>query len=878
MTFESTFPWLWALLFAGFLILNFRQRRANISPLRLYGSFAFRSLVGLSLLLAYANPVHTFTRLGQQCILFLVDQSASISEAGHRRAFDFIRTLNSLKRADDTAGLIAFAGETEVSIPPTSDFEMRRPATLAQADVTDITGAIESGLRTFPSESIRTIVLFSDGNENVRDARALIETARQQKVRIHTVPLERHTGLAWGIEKLFIPSQVNVGERFRVRALMTNQSNQPVQATLIMRKDGQPIKRETGVLLPPGATPVTMDYKLDVPGVHAFDLQVIYETGVVSHAPPAFIDAAGMPHVLIVSPERTGRFFGQVIQNRSFLIDEQTDLPDGLEQFLDYDCIILNDVPRTDLSDAALQALQTYVQDFGGGLVTIGGGTENSLEAFAGTRLEDLMPVELAQRHSINKKRRDFALMLLIDRSGSMDGEKIEMAKAAAINAIKGLEPGDSIGIIAFDDQAHTLVDLTVLEADKTPILDTVRRLTTGGGTDARHALVEAFRIFSSKKINIRKHLILMTDGITTQRQLLDITRRVAEKDVTISTIAIGEDANIPILEQIRQIGQGAFHLVTNVSQLPRIVVGDMGEQVKEADDIEEKFIPEFFHPSPILTGIKQDDIPSLKGYVASTLKIAATKPLMTNFKNTEDPILAHWYYGLGRSTAMMTGVTSAWSDEWIRWKNFGKLWEQIIRWTMRTRAEDAPYFSIYHDGNRLHIQVEWGQNQQATSSIKGTLRLPDEQLISSTFNRINNTTFEGTFAVSDSGMAQLALFEEGRDDRSMWFGRVYLPALPAVERPSEELDGRSADYRLLQDLSHATNGLFDPLPREVIQAPESTTQSTSYRNPLLILAMILFLSDVALQRLTLSREVMAQQIRLNKNKLMIYLKKRYVR
>lgn len=877
MAFEMPFPWLWGLAACLLLVLIYRKQPEGMAAGRIRTSLVMRALMILCILFAYANPIHTSSLPGRQCILFLIDKSDSISEAGQQRALNFMRSVHQVMGENDQAGMLTFADQAELIIPPTTYYEIRRPPTPAKTDATDITDALEAGFRTFPEGSIRTLILMSDGNETTRSARALIESARRQNVRIHTLPLERNAGLAWGIEKLFAPSRVNIGERFRVRALLTNQSNQSVRADITLRKDGVPIKTETGLVLAPGATAVTLDYKLDETGVHAFDLQVDYETGGTSHAQPVFVDAAGMPKVLLVSPESGGRFFEEVIESRAFVIDAEDRLPGRADQFLDYDCIILNDVPRADLSDSDLQALHNYVQDFGGGLITVGGGSESGLEAFAGTQLEDMLPVELAQRHAVNKKRRDFVLMLLIDRSGSMNGEKIEMAKAAAINAIEELEPGDSIGVIAFDDQAHTLVDLTVLEEDKSSIMDSIRRLTTGGGTDARYALVEAFRIFSARKINIRKHLILMTDGITTRRQLLDITRRVADKDVTISTIAIGRDANVPILEQIRQIGDGAFHLVTDFSELPRIVVGDMGEQVKDADDIEEQFIPEIFHASPILTGIGQADIPSLKGYVASTLKVAAVKPLMTNFKNSEDPILAHWYYGLGRSTVMMTGVNSAWSDEWLRWKNFGKLWEQTIRWTMRARSVDAPYFTLYHDGNRLRIQVDWAQASQVVSRIRGTLRLSDNRVVSTAFKKINNSVFEGAFAVSDTGMAQLALFEEGREDKQMWFGKVYLPSVPETQAVSAELDGSPANYRLLQNLSSATEGQFDPTPRDVIETPRAIVRTISYRDPLLILAILLLLVDVGIRRLNLSRKVIAQRFRLIKSRLVMYFKNRFV-
>ena len=750
--------------------------------------------------------------------------------------------------------MVAFARKPELVAPLSAGFAIRTPKMGSPTDATDIATALSYGLDLFPENSLKTLVLFSDGNETTGESRALIERARRQGVQICTIPVERSVGASQRVEKLFAPSRVSVGERFRLRVLIANESTEPLTARLVIRKDGQIIKDEQGMILQPGATPITLDYRIDEPGVHAFDLQAIYEDGTLSTADPAFVAVQGKPRLLVVSPARdTGGFFAKALGLRSLIVDETTMPPDRLETLLEYDGILLNDVGREVLTDARVQVLQQYVQDFGGGLITIGGGTESSLEAFSGTPFESLLPVYVEQQRTLLKKRRDFLLMLLIDRSGSMIGEKMEMAKASAINAVEGLEPGDSIGILAFDDQTYPVVDLTVLDKDKKPIIENIQRLTPGGGTDARTALVEAFRIFSTRRINIRKHVILMTDGITVERQLLDITRRLMEKNVTLSTIAIGADANVPILEQMRQIGGGAFHLVTNTKDLPRIVVGDMDEKVKASDDIEDRFVPELFDPSPMTAGIRPDEIPALKGYIASTLKTAATKPMMTNFRNKEDPILAAWQYGLGRSVVMLAGVNSVWSDEWLRWRNFGKIWEQITRWTIRTRTPDESIFALFQEGGRLRIRLESDESSPIATVLKGILRLPDQRIVNASFVHQTDGAYEGSFAVADSGMAHLVLVEEGSSVRSIWAGSVYLPGMTHTAGKSLEQDAQPPNFRLLQDLAAGTNGLFDPRPADLIADPKSTLERTSYRGSLLTLALCLFLMDSVVRRFGLS-------------------------
>lgn len=774
---ETSFPWLWAAALLSLLGIAAWHSRFSLSPVQQRLSVVLRLMLVLFLLLALANPLRSIQRTSIQAFLFLVDRSDSVTPAAQQRVAEFITSVAEQRKPEDRLGLVAFARQPELVEPLSSEFAVRTPKMDSPTDATDIATALSYGLDLFPENSLKTLALFSDGNETTGESRTLIERARRQGVRICTIPVERNAGAPRGVEKLFAPSRVATGERFRVRALIANAKSEPVTARIVIRKDGQVIKDEKEVILQEGATPITLDYRIDEPGVHAIDLQAIYEDGSTSAADPVFIAVQGKSRVLIVSPARdTGGFFAQAIGLRSLTVDESTALPDQLETLLGYDGIILNDVGRDVLTDSRVQTLRQYVQDFGGGLITIGGGTESSLEAFSGTPFESLLPVFIEPRRTLLKKRRDFLLMLIIDRSGSMIGEKMEMAKASAITAVKGLEPGDSVGIIAFDDQAYTIVDLTVLDKDKTSIIENIQRLTPGGGTDARTALVEALKIFSTRRINIRKHVILMTDGITAEWQILDITRRLVEQKVTLSTIAIGADANVPILEQMRQVGGGAFHLVTNTKDLPRIVVGDMDEKVKASDDIDDRFVPELFDPSPMTAGIRPDDIPALKGYVASTLKTAATKPMMTNFRNREDPILAGWQYGLGRSVALMAGVNSAWPDEWLRWRKFGKLWEQITRWAIRPRGRNEPAFTLFQDGGRLRIRLESDELSPGADALSGILRLPDQRIVKASFVSLTHGAYEGAFAVADSGLAHLAIVEEGSSSHSIWAGSIYLP------------------------------------------------------------------------------------------------------
>src|SRR5262249_57790314 len=78
---------------------------------------------------------------------------------------------------------------------------------------------------------------------------------------------------------------------------------------------------------------------------------------------------------------------------------------------------------------------------------------------------------------------------------------------------------------------------------------------------------------------------------------------------------------------------------------------------------------------------------PPLGGYVATTIKPTAEQLLMTH---QEDPLLAAWRYGLGRSVAFTADAKAKWGILWLRWRDFNKFWSQTVRWTLRagTRSD----------------------------------------------------------------------------------------------------------------------------------------------------------------------------------------------
>src|SRR5262245_42002927 len=102
-----------------------------------------------------------------------------------------------------------------------------------------------------------------------------------------------------------------------------------------------------------------------------------------------------------------------------------------------------------------------------------------------------------------------------------------------------------------------------------------------------------------------------------------------------------------------------------------------------KASLVEQPFKPQLTSPGhEAIQEIDWKSVPPLGGYVASTLKSTADLVLMSH---QEDPVLATWRYGLGRTAAFTSDAKAKWGVLWLRWRDFNKFWAQLTRWTLRS-------------------------------------------------------------------------------------------------------------------------------------------------------------------------------------------------
>ena len=560
------------------------------------------------------------------------------------------------------------------------------PESTVEQDATDILTPLKRALELLSDNYHRRIVLFTDGihnsgNMSITDYLPLFSGSN---VEIMTVPLQTVNDTI-RVQELQLPNTVRKGQRFQIQAIVETDGSIPtVTATLyhngVPFPDIEfPLQKGRNVLALP-----TQQVSEDRPHTYHLKLNIIDEI-LENNQASGVVQIQDKPHVLYAEGDlEHADNLKNVLEENGFVVNviSAAEIPTDLVILQHNDVLILSNIPANTLSSEQLDIVEAYVRDLGHGLVVIGGDHAFGPGGYTDTALERVLPVEMTPR----KRQESVAIVFVIDTSGSManyvgEQKKIEIAIEAIHAGIHNLEDKDVAGIISFSagTDVHVISQLT---SDHQTLIKRVERLKPTGGTTAMKEAMETAGEMLKAADAKRKHIILLSDGKSKGEysELINTAKDAATASIGITTIAIG-DADKKLLNEIADTSGGRFVPVQNVQELPQVLM----DAVRDTHNyiIQEQFQPNIVnHTTPILEGI--DALPQLYGYVASAEKTVAQVFIKSH---KDEPVLAGWYYGLGKSVAWTSDVKPAWSSEWISWSDFGKFWGQVVNWTLPTEG-----------------------------------------------------------------------------------------------------------------------------------------------------------------------------------------------
>jgi len=776
---------------------------------------------------------------------------------------------------------------------------------------TDVASAIQLALATLGRDAMHRLVLIWDGNSTGGDLEAALAAAAAQHVPIDVMPLKYDVKNEVMVERYIAPTWKRENEPFSIDVILRS-TNPPVTGKLTVLHNNQPMDLDAttpGVQATRTVTIATERHveRIAVPPllgsnvIHRFRATfeapnvsaeiagsdkahgspaagLAGDTLVQNNAAEAFTFVRGKGKVLYIDnvPEGRGQLLRQALLSQGINVDPEItgveQFPRSLIELQNYDAVILANVPRGagGLGDEQEKMLAAYVHDMGGGLVMIGGEDSFGAGGWQGSRLEEVLPVNMdipAQRQMPKG-----ALVLIMHSCEMPDGNY--WGEQCAIKAIETLSARDEIGVISYDwgrgrgptGAGGSQWDYPLSEkGDGSKVIAAVKNMKLGDMPSFDDSMDLALNGINGQGGLIRsearqKHVIIISDG-DPQKPNANLVQQYLKAKVSVSTVSVyphdTSDRGLPpTMQQIaRELKGRAYGPVnSNPNQLPQIFIKEATVVRRSLIFEDRKGIPVKINAGSTSEMIKgMTELPDIYGMVLTSRKQNPQIELPLVAGKNADPLLAHWQTGLGKAAAWTSDAYNKWAANWVASGGYEKFWAQVVRSVSRPPMSADFDVRTTQVGDKGRIVVEALNRDSAFLnflSVAGTVVGPDMQPISVRLVQTGPGTYEGEFDATQPGNYVAVLNYRGGQNQS----GVMLSGMAVNSSP--ELRDLKSNEAILHEIAARTGGRmlesFDPESADLFTR-EGLVQTAS---PLpiwdvlipVLLAMILL--DIAIRRI----------------------------
>ena len=867
------------------------RSRASIGRGRTLTAATLRCLALALIALALTRPA---LRVGEEriSVVYAVDISRSVSSAFVDSTLDWIAASDRRHRPAQSR-VLAFAETARLLDTPDAVRGLRVAAEDAtdgaaiDQSATDLERALAASVFGFAPGYAKRLVLLTDANATAGEVWRAVPRLQAEGIRVYALPAAvAMANDAW-VDDIRVPEDVRQQQPISVEVRVFAQ--RATAARVELASGPQRLGART-LRLSAGENTVSIPVRLSDRGINELSARVAAEGDEMPRNDrlTRSVWVGPRPRVLYVEHNaESAHYLSDALraQGMSVTVTGPDTLADALRNLDAIDAVILSDVPAERLEAGGAARLERFVRDRGGGLVFVAGENTYGKDGFASTTVERLLPV----RFEAKRKHKDLDLVLLIDRSHSMRGRKLELAKSAALATLDLLENEHRLAVIAFDARPHDVVPLAAV-GNKRRAEDLIASMTASGQTNIYHALSRAQRVLADSTATTR-HVILLSDGVTapppggaappssseaaqelirkeraeTNRQaggvveaapdaapapggFPEIVAALAAANVTLSTVAIGKRADLDLMAKLAEGANGKHYVAHDDAEIPGLFVAEtrrlLGESV-----IETPFRPIVKAKAGVIAGVDFATGPSLQGFVIGRPKRFSDVLLEAQ---KDKPLLAQTRYGLGKTVAFLSDAKNRWAVDWLGWPGYGKLWAQVVRDVVRRDSGEGLAFRVTRDGREAVVAL-------AALDAQGNYR-------NSLAPRVRVTLPGGAASVVSLRQTAPGQYQErvplARAGVEPWrFELLPGPGIAPAELEragvrslfyaySDEYRSAPPNVALLRALSEQTGGAFAPDAAEIFRLRGDGGVTERPLWPwLAVLALLLYLLDLLVRR-----------------------------
>ncbi len=781
-------------------------------------------------------------------VVYAVDASDSIPQAQREISKAFIQKTVGEMGAYDFAGMVVIGKNAAIEQSPGRQPEWDDPKVVIDHSRSNLAGAIELAKACFTGDAQKRIIILSDGNQNAGDAAETARSAAAAGIAIDVFPLKFENRNDVILEKVSAESRVNLNEPFDIKIIAS--ARQAGKAKLSLMQDGKLVGQPAEVELDAGKKNVYVitSQVLD-PGFHTFEAQLDVPGDIIPENNRAFgfTYGEGEPRVLYVDGDpQPSAALPMALQNEKIKLDRAAPdaIPHSLRDFLNYDCVVFNNVPASAMTPEQMKMLEYAVHDMGLGFIMIGG--ENSFGAggYNDSPIERILPVEMEIKNE--KILPQGALIPIIHTIEIPEGQY--WSEQIIQSALDVLAPRDLMGVLYYSNTGNESWLFPLQEVgDKSKLRGMINTIQPGDMPSFDKTMQMAYDSLSVCGASV-KHLVIISDG-DPQTPNQALAKKIKDAKITISTVCINPHSprDSAVMQDLANVGGGNFYNVTSYNSLPQIFIKEAAT-VRKSLLIEEPFTPVSKQFSPLLAGIDAAGYPMLKGYVGTSPKALADIPLVTGH---DDPLFAHWRHGLGKTVAFTSDAKERWAAQWLGWGNYGKFWAQAVRWSLRTPFNQKYQMQMNIDGARGKVvidAVDTADEFRNLLTIQGRVITPSLEPKDVTFRQIAPGRYEAEFEAAQPGNYMLGAVAGEAGEGQEASGDLITGGSTLSYSP--EFQNSRSNEALLAQLADITGGRTLATDSKVFLRNKKLYHDAQKIWPqLLTIALLLFLADVFVRR-----------------------------
>ena len=848
----------------------------KVTPLRKGLMTAVRSAVVVVIIADLLALRVWWTDTKQQlCVYYLVDLSTSMQP--HRKALaELVKESLSAKKARTWAGVIAFDAKPTVLVPAGQnpdidgavtaieggDSDIARSAS-AEEQETNIAAAIRLAISSFPSDMAKRICLISDCNET--EGNAIQEALVAGKVGVDIVALEPKIKAQpdIAIDRVTLAEEIHLNQAFQVRVPLTSSYESPGEGetrTEVRLYRNHVMVASKPVEVKRGSQSIEFRQRLERGGRFVYEARLVttLKQNPENDRAYAYLELKDLPRVLVVANEPAEqRNLSHAFRDARVSLDVRParGLPQSMLDLQEFAAVIIGNVPASDMTSNQMKLLHDYVKEFGGSAVLTGGDKALSAGGYAGTLLEDMLPVLCSFGE---KETPTSALIVVVDSSTSMriqkrdfKGDKQVFAKRLFASAVEVLSDRDRLGAVGFASELKSPKWFLPLQQ----VVDRPRMKQASIRFEDRSNLYRPMNAAFQKLVKVNatnKGILIVTDGfVEPGYDYAQLAMQFSSGEVAISCVAVGSEANHKLLREIARWGNGRYYRAEDVEEATQVLEREI-EEFARAVVVERPVDALALKDSELFSGVDIDLSPTLFGYVRVKPKLAAETLLVT--QKAKDPLLITWPYGAGRSTVLATDVRGKWSQLWISdWmEQFGQLWQNLVEWSSRPEPGidyvpdvEVRGWELLLEADALDARNKFVNDQPPKAGLyplgeKGQL-FSEESRIEIGMTQTGPGRYEARHKVDRSGVY---LFKVAREDGT---GVATTGAVVSVRK---ELASLLPNVAMREKLCEVSQGRLAESPSDVFNLRGSAKKRPhDIGSALLLIACLLFVLDVLARR-----------------------------